>query len=266
MLFIVVGVLATAATVLRLRGAGLPAAGRAADRRRPGHRGAPPTAAFFDAPNWAWGTIGWFALLLLYDRGIAALVAVLAANAMLGLVGVVAASPDANGAADLSRFVMYVYGTGVLPIALMAAMGVLRETALPRRPPARPPARRWSPSGSAPAHAQRERQDRLGIVSEAAGALLHDLATGRADPADLDVQRACALAAARLRRLIAESDDVPDPLLHELRACVDVAERQGVPVDLIAVGELPPARRRDPAPAGRAARGDAGRRRGTGPG
>jgi hypothetical protein len=197
-----------------------------------------PDGHVFDTPNWAWGTIGWFALLLLYDRGMAALVTVLAFNALFGLVGVVAAGTGEHGAADLSRFVMYVYGTGVLPIALMAAMGVLRDTA--QNAAATETARAALESERlGAAHAQRERQDRLGIVSEAAGALLHDLATGRADPADLDVQRACALAAGRLRRLIAESDDVPDPLLHELRACVDVAERQGVPVDLIAVGELP---------------------------
>ncbi|SNS84768.1 hypothetical protein SAMN05421812_10233 [Asanoa hainanensis] len=196
-----------------------------------------PDGGFFNAYNWAWGTIGWFAILLLYDRGVAALVAVLAANAAFGLIGVVAANTG-SGAVDLSRFVMYVYGTGVLPIALVAAMGVLRDTA--RSAAANEAARAALESERlGAAHAQRERQHRLGIVSEAGGALLHDLATGRADPADPDVQRACALAAAQLRRLIAESDDVPDPLLHELRACVDVAERQGVPVDLIAVGELP---------------------------
>ncbi|GIF76710.1 hypothetical protein [Asanoa siamensis] len=197
-----------------------------------------PDAIFFHSANWAWGTIGWFALLLLYDRGIGPLVMVLAANAALGLVGVLAATPDGNGAINLSRFVMYIYGTGVLPIALVAAMDVLRATAATAAASESARAALESERLGA-AHAQRERQERLGIVSEAAGALLHDLASGRADPADLDVQRSCALAAARLRRLIAESDDVPDPLLHELRACVDVAERQGVPVDLISVGDLP---------------------------
>jgi hypothetical protein len=197
-----------------------------------------PDDKFFNTNNWAWGTIGWFALILLYDRGMAALVAVLVANAVFGFVGVIAASGDGRAAVDLSRFVMYLYGTGVLPIALSAAMSVLRSTA--RSAAANESARAALESERLGAvHAQRERQDRLGLVSEAAGALLDDLANGRADPADLDVQRACALAAARLRRLIAESDDVPDALLHELRACVDVAERQGVPVDLIAVGELP---------------------------
>ncbi|MDG4821252.1 hypothetical protein O7635_05220 [Asanoa sp. WMMD1127] len=197
-----------------------------------------PGDLIFHSGNWAWGTIGWFAVLLLYDKGVGQLVGVLVANAGVSLIGVVNASADGEGAIDLSRFVMYIYGTGVLPIALVAAMGALRETA---RGAAAQEAQRAALESErlGAVQAQRERQERLGIVSEAAGALLHDLATGRADPAEPDVQRACALAAARLRRLIAESDDVPDPLLHELRACVDVAERQGVPVDLIAVGELP---------------------------
>lgn len=198
-----------------------------------------PGDLIFHNLNWGWGTIGWFAVLLLYDRGIAPLIAVLVTNAVIGFVSVVASSSDAGVAVDLSRFVMYVYGVAVLPIALVAAMGVLRNTA--QTAAANETARAALESERLGAvHAQRERQERLGMVSEAAGAILTDLATGRADPADPDVQRACALAAARLRRLIAESDDVPDPLLHELRACVDVAERQGVPVDLIAIGDLPP--------------------------
>ena len=198
-----------------------------------------PDELIFHAANWGWSTVGWFALILYYDRGVAPMVAVLTTNAALGLVGVVATTTEADAAVDLSRFVMTVYGVAVLPIALVAAAGVLRETA--RSAAASETKRAAIESARLGAvQAQRERQERLAIVSEAAGALLTDLATGRADPADPDVQRSCALAAARLRRLIAESDDVPDPLLHELRACVDVAERQGVPVDLIAVGDLPP--------------------------
>ncbi|MER6593124.1 hypothetical protein ABT214_14980, partial [Micromonospora purpureochromogenes] len=38
----------------------------------------------------------------------------------------------------------------------------------------------------------------------------------------------------------AESDDVPDPLLHELRAAADLAERNGLPIDLVAIGTPPP--------------------------
>ena len=47
------------------------------------------------------------------------------------------------------------------------------------------------------------------------------------------------MEASRLRRLIAEQDDTPDPLIHELRACADVAERRGVTVSLHTAGETP---------------------------
>jgi hypothetical protein len=45
------------------------------------------------------------------------------------------------------------------------------------------------------------------------------------------------LAATQLRRLFAENDDVPDPLVHELSACIDVAERRGLAVSLAVSGE-----------------------------
>ena len=48
------------------------------------------------------------------------------------------------------------------------------------------------------------------------------------------------MAVTRLRRYLAENDDVPDPFSHELRACADAAERRGVAVDLIApAGTVP---------------------------
>ena len=69
--------------------------------------------------------------------------------------------------------------------------------------------------------------------------LLSGLAAGTADPADLAVQRACAVEAARLRRLFAEGDETPDPLVHELHACADVAQRRGVAVDIETAAQFP---------------------------
>ena len=57
----------------------------------------------------------------------------------------------------------------------------------------------------------------------------------------------CAVQAARLRRLLAEGDEVPGSLVHELHASADVAERRGVAVEIETAGPLPqvpgPARR-----------------------
>ncbi len=64
------------------------------------------------------------------------------------------------------------------------------------------------------------RQARWLELRATAEPLLSALASGTADPADPAVQRACAVEAARLRRrLFAEADDTPDPLVHELHAC-----------------------------------------------
>ena len=91
------------------------------------------------------------------------------------------------------------------------------------------------------------RQDRYRAVRRSVGPLLAGLADGELDAADRRTRNRCAVEASRLRRLFAETDDVPDPLLHELRACTDIADRRGVLVDLHVLGRLPsldrPARR-----------------------
>jgi hypothetical protein len=83
------------------------------------------------------------------------------------------------------------------------------------------------------------RLDRYQTVRRSVAPLLVGLASGQLDPADREVQRHCAVEASRLRRLFAETDDVPDPLLHELRACADIAYSRGILVDLQVVGQLP---------------------------
>jgi hypothetical protein len=60
------------------------------------------------------------------------------------------------------------------------------------------------------------------------------------DPRDGAVRQRCALAATQLRRLFAENDDVTDPLVHEVSACVDFAERRGLNVVLAVSGEPVP--------------------------
>ncbi|GAB3814330.1 hypothetical protein [Micromonospora zhanjiangensis] len=195
----------------------------------------PPTR-FFSGANWSWGTLGWFAVLVLWGRPVSRLIAVLAAGAAIALAAVLGAGP--GGAADVSRWVMFVYGTTVLQVALAVAAGALGTLAGSTAATAAARAAVQAEREAAD-RALRERRERLSGISRTAGALLAELADGRADPADPAVQRRCALEASRLRRLIAESDDVPDPLLHELRACVDIAERRGVPVEFVAVGDPP---------------------------
>jgi hypothetical protein len=71
-------------------------------------------------------------------------------------------------------------------------------------------------------------------------ALLAGMADRTLDPRDEAVRQRAALAATQLRRLFAENDDVPDPLVHEVSACVDFAERRGLNVVLAVSGEPVP--------------------------
>jgi hypothetical protein len=80
------------------------------------------------------------------------------------------------------------------------------------------------------------RLQRYEWLQKTAALALDGLASGMSDPRDPEVQRQCAIEAARLRRVFLETEDLPDPLLHEVRACADVAERRGLIVDLRTVG------------------------------
>ncbi|MEV0153347.1 hypothetical protein AB0H57_06325 [Micromonospora sp. NPDC050686] len=191
----------------------------------------------FAAANWVWSGLAWFLLLTVWGRPASRLLVLLAAHSAIALATL--AVRGVTEPADLARFVMYVYGTTSLPVAVFVGSAAITGLARDR-------ARTAAAVGAVAAEraaaerAQQARQARLALVDVAAGTVLGDLAAGRADPGDPAVQRRCALAAARLRRLIAESDDVPDPLLHELRAAADLAERAGVPIDLVSVGVPPP--------------------------
>ncbi|WBB74862.1 hypothetical protein O7602_04770 [Micromonospora sp. WMMD1128] len=190
----------------------------------------------FTSANWVWGGLAWFFLLALWRRPVRWLLALLAAHATIALVAVVL--HGATAPADLSRYAMYVYGTSTLPVAVFAGAAALTALARDRAGTAAA-VLAVAAEREAAERAQGERQARLALVSGTAEEVLAALAAGDADPADPAVRRRAVLAAARLRRLIAESDDVPDPLLHELRAAADLAERNGLPIDLVAVGTPP---------------------------
>ena len=190
----------------------------------------------FAAANWVWGTLGWFFVLALWGRRVVGLIALLTTHALIALVAVLGHGPDP---VDVARYVMYVYGTFSLPVAVFVGQ---RDDRLAGAGTRRSLGRRPSDGGASGRRGAgpRDRRDRLALVSSAAGRVLGELAAGQADPNDPEVQRRSVLAAARLRRLIAESDDVPDPLLHELRAAADLAERNGLPIDLVTIGTPPP--------------------------
>jgi hypothetical protein len=83
------------------------------------------------------------------------------------------------------------------------------------------------------------RQARWLALRETAEPLLRELGTGSADPGVGDVRVRCTIEASRLRRLLAEGDGSPSPLIHELYACADIAERRGLIVDIEVAGVVP---------------------------
>ncbi|WP_422754913.1 hypothetical protein [Micromonospora sp. WMMD708] len=191
----------------------------------------------FAAANWAWTGLAWFFVVVLWGRRLRWMIVLLAGHAVIALAALV--GHGATAPADLTRYAMYVYGTSSLPVAVFTGAAVIATLARERADTATATLAVRAERDAAE-RAWADRRARLALVGGAAEQVLAELADGRADPGDPFVQRRCVLAAARLRRLIAESDDVPDPLLHELRAAADLAERNGLPIELVAIGTPPP--------------------------
>jgi hypothetical protein len=188
------------------------------------------------AVNWSWGSAGWIGLLVLLRRRFTELVWFLAAEA-LAILGVQAW--DGLNRTNLAGFLaLLAWSTGA-QVAVAAGVRALDIAAS------------QAAAATRSEHVARERQATAEVIraarqarwlalQESAGPLVADLAAGTADPGDPQVRNRCAVQAARLRRLLAEGDEVPGSLVHELRASADVAERRGVAVEIETAGLLPP--------------------------
>lgn len=190
----------------------------------------------FQASDWSFGLVGWHLLLLLLDR-VRTLITVLTAHLVTSMgLFLSAGVPDraTSGAAGAAAFgavnvqLAVVVITRVLHWQTHEAMAVAEEK--DRLVTRVLTAQQWE-------RGQRSLfADQLGSTLS----LLAGLADGELDPRDSDTQRRCALAATQLRRLFAENDDMPDPLVHEVTACVDAAERRGVEVSFAISGAAVP--------------------------
>lgn len=195
-----------------------------------------PGPALLGGAGWAWGATGWFGVLVLLRRPPVELVALLLANS--GVTLAVLAYDGVLDRVGVARFGTVLYGTAALQLTVALTARALDATGR----------RAAAVAGAAAAVRRRRqvaeelhagRQERYRDLRRSAGPLLAGLAAGTLDPAERDTRHRCAVAASRLRRLFAETDDVPDSLLHELRACADIADRRGVLVDLQVLGRLP---------------------------
>ncbi|MFF8795123.1 ATP-binding protein [Streptomyces globisporus] len=196
--------------------------------------------------DWAFGVVGWHALFLLADLRVRVYAAFLGAH-----IGINAAAVVWHGAPTAAEAAVLGIAT-VGSCGLQLAIGVLMTHLLHDTAPA---------AGSAAAreeelrtreriheHLQSDHKERYRALTATTVPLLVGLGHGVLSPHDEEVRLRCGVEGARMRRLFAEGDAVADPLLNELRACVEVAEHQGVTVSLAVrgrPGEVPVEIRRE---------------------
>ncbi|MBN6040306.1 hypothetical protein [Amycolatopsis sp. 195334CR] len=191
-----------------------------------------PTEYVGTATEWSNGTIGWLCLLLLADRSLVSVLAALAAHQVFSFGQLVlTGGGDRATLVDLAMITVLVLGCQLTVAAATAAVRRMAQEAAATA--AQEDRVRTAEAVAEQLH--RDRRLRLANLTTTTVPLLAGLAAG-APVAD---RVAYAVEAARMRRLFAENDDVEDPLLHELRACADVAERKGVRVFLGTWGERP---------------------------
>lgn len=202
-----------------------------------------------DQPNWAYPLGGMLGVLLLMDR-VGALIGFMVAHNMIALgVLVVSGHCDWNTVIALATWASIVMGLeiGIGSVAKALRRVTKRAAAIVIEQ------ERLRMHDAVQTQLQHDREARYADLASTAAPLLAGIASGELDPASPAVRRACATEASRMRRLFAESDDVAAPLLHELRACADMAERNGVQVAVEISGrgvQLSPLQRRlltDPA-------------------
>ncbi|WP_216206305.1 hypothetical protein [Amycolatopsis aidingensis] len=191
-------------------------------------------AQIVDSADWLFLAAGWYGLLLLLDVRLRYLVCFFAAHATLVLARLlVAGMPSAAEVAEKATRALIVYG---FQLTMVAAVVLLRRSA--RQAGAAIAERERVLTGEAVAgRIHRDRQEHYARLGESVLPLLGGLSDGTLDPADEAVKAGCAFEAARMRRLFAENDQADDQLLHELRACIDLAERGGVLVQLAVRGQ-----------------------------
>ncbi|RZQ60409.1 ATP-binding protein [Amycolatopsis suaedae] len=196
-----------------------------------------PAGLLVTQTHWVYPLAGLAAVLVLMDRPVRELAAFLAVH-----LGVTATQVVLAGQGDRPTLVALASMTviaGSVQLAVGAAAAALRGVA-GRAARATAERERLRTRSVVAAQLRADRRARYAELDRTVVPLLRGLADGTLDPAAPRVRRDCATQAARLRRLLAERDDVADPLVHELRACAEVAERAGVAVTFAVSGQSLP--------------------------
>lgn len=184
--------------------------------------------------DWAFGVVGWHALFLLADLRVRVFAAFLGAHMGLNATAVfLSGAPTVAEAAVLGISTISACGfqlsVGVLVTRLLHGMAPAAGSAAAQEEELRTRERIHEDM-------QRDHKERYRALTATTVPLLVGLGHGVLSPHDEEVRLRCGVEGARMRRLFAEGDAVSDPLLNELRACVEVAEHQGATVSLAVRG------------------------------
>lgn len=206
---------------------------------------AAPPGNHLDPAHWYFGLVGWYGVLLLFDLPLGHLAAFLGANLALAAAKAgLSQPPEPRTWAAMAVPAVSVY---VFQLAMGLLVQAVRRVAV-RADEAAAEEERMRTEEAVAEHMHRDHQRRYVDLLSTTVPLLAGLGYGSLDPTDPDTRRRCAHEAARMRRLFAENDDVADRLVHELRAVIDVGERNGVTVQFAVRGgprELPKEARRE---------------------
>ncbi|MCP2170147.1 ATP-binding protein [Goodfellowiella coeruleoviolacea] len=187
------------------------------------------------AVHWSEGDAGWTVALLLLDARAVVFVGVLLAQYAMTFGHAALAGDSAVSFAGLVNATVIVLGYQ-LAVGLIAA--VLRGLAASSAKVARAEEELRTAEAVAE-QLHRDRMERYAGLADTTVPLLRGLASGALDPGDEGVRQRCAVEAAKMRRLFAEDTTAPDQLLHELRACIELAERNGISVSFAECGVRP---------------------------
>lgn len=192
---------------------------------------------FFGIPSFGFTSVGWFALVALWHRRFAELLAFFAANAVVGVAALAALHEVSR--AHLAMFMVAWCGSSVFQVTIYVGSRAV-ATVAGKAAQAEEAAARARYTQMAADAVQAERRTRYELVRTTVVRLLEGLAAGTLNLDAPPVRQEITVAETRLRRFLVENDDVPDPFSHELRACADAAERRGIAVDLIAAAGTVP--------------------------
>ena len=186
--------------------------------------------------DWIFGAANWVGVVVLLDRPLRASAWFLLAHELAALLNLLLLEqPDRAALARFATGSVTVVGFPLCAAVVATVMRGLSAAAADSR--ARLERVRVAEAVATESH--RRRQQRFGALSATTIPMLEGLADGTLSPEDPEVQRRSAIEAARMRRLFAEVDTVTNPLLHELRHCIDVADRKGIVVELDTRGQWP---------------------------